>query len=275
MSARGGGIAGCLTSMAGLLVAEAARADWALNLPRGVTPFSNEVYQLHMLILGICCVIGAGVYGVIFYSIFKFRKSKGAVPANFHHNTKAEFIWTMLPLLILIGMAIPATRSLMNMENVADPALTIKVTGYQWKWGYEYVGEDVSLFSTITEDSNSARLLRSGVDLSQIENYLLDVDNYLVIPINTKIRVLTTAADVIHAWWVPEFGWKRDAIPGFINESWLVVQEPGIYRGQCTELCGKDHGFMPIVVEAVSPEAFDDWLQERKPPESLSVAGDL
>jgi cytochrome c oxidase subunit 2 len=241
-----------------------AWAAWTLNLTRGVTPYSREVYWLHMVILWICVIIGVGVFSAIFYSLLKFRKSQGAVAAQFHHSTAAEITWTVIPILILIGMAVPATKALIMMEDTANSDLTIKVTGYQWKWGYEYLEDGIQFFSTLDPQSNAARQLRSGTDPRQIENYLLDVDNHVVIPTHTKVRFLTTAADVIHAWWVPDLGWKRDAVPGFINESWVVVDKPGIYRGQCTELCGKDHGFMPIVVEAVPAEEYRAWVERQR-----------
>ncbi|MEM7540127.1 MAG: cytochrome c oxidase subunit II [Pseudomonadota bacterium] len=252
-----------------------ASADWALNLTRGVTPYSNTVYDLHMLILGICTVIGIVVFGVMFYSMLRFRKSKGAVPATWHEDTRAEIAWTLVPLLILVGMAFPATKALIQMEDVANADMTIKVTGYQWKWHYDYIDDDIQFFSTIDADSNAARRMDSGIDPASVEHYLLDVDNYVVVPVNKKIRFLTTAADVIHAWWVPDLGWKRDAIPGFINESWATIQQPGVYRGQCAELCGKDHGFMPVVVRAVSQEEYEQWVAQMKgdAPATAAVAG--
>lgn len=239
-----------------------ALADWDLNLPRGVTPYSNAIYDLHMLITGICVVIAVVVFGVLFYSMFTFRKSKGAEAAQWHESTKAEIIWTIIPFLILVGMAVPATKALIMMEDVSGADMTIKITGYQWKWQYEYLGEGISFFSTITRDANAARQRGSGIDPTTIDHYLRDVDKRVIVPVGKKIRYLTTAADVIHAWWVPALGWKRDAIPGFINESWALIEETGVYRGQCAELCGKDHGYMPIVVEAVSEEDYAKWTQE-------------
>lgn len=239
-------------------------AEWGLNLTQGVTPFSNEIYDLHMLILWICVFIGIGVYGVMFYSMWKFRKSQGAVAAQWHESTTVEAVWTILPLLVLVGLAVPATKALIMMEDVSDPDLTIKVTGYQWKWHYEYLDDGISFYSSLDTDSNTARALNSGVDPASVENYLLEVDNHVVVPVNKKIRFLTTAGDVIHSWWVPDLGWKRDAIPGFINESWATITKPGIYRGQCAELCGKDHGFMPVVVEAVSEADYAAWVEGKK-----------
>ena len=241
-----------------------AMAEWGLNLPRGVTPFSREIYDLHMLILGICCVIGVVVFGAMFYAMFAFRKSKGAQAAQWHESTKVEILWTLIPFLILIGMAIPATTALIKMEDVSGADMTIKVTGYQWKWHYQYIDDGIGFFSTIAQDSNVARQLKSGVDPTTVEHYLLNVDKHLVVPVGRKIRFLTTAGDVIHAWWVPALGWKRDAVPGYINESWAFIEEAGVYRGQCAELCGKDHGFMPIVVEALSADAYDKWLADMK-----------
>ncbi len=251
----------------------AAMADWGLNLPRGVTPFSNTVYDLHMLVLGVCVVIGLVVFGLILYSIIVFRKSAGAKAAQWHESTKVEILWTLVPFLILIGMAVPATHALIMMENVSNADMTIKVTGYQWKWHYQYVNEGINFYSTIDNDSNMARQLKSGVDPKTVPNYLLEVDNHLVVPVGKKIRFLTTAGDVIHAWWVPALGWKRDAIPGYINESWAEIQTPGTYRGQCAELCGKDHGFMPIVVDALSAEDYDAWVTKMKADTQHADAG--
>jgi cytochrome c oxidase subunit 2 len=242
----------------------AASAEWALNLTEGVTPYSRTVYDLHMLVLGVCTVIGIVVFGLMFCSMVKFRKSAGARAAQWHESTKVEVMWTLVPFLILIGMAVPATKALIMMEDVSGSDLTIKVTGYQWKWHYQYVDSGISIFSTLDNDSNNARQLGSGIDTSSVEHYLLNVDNRLILPVNRKIRFLTTAGDVIHAWWVPALGWKRDAIPGFINESWALIEQPGVYRGQCAELCGKDHGFMPIVVEALPEAEYDAWVEKMK-----------
>lgn len=242
------------------LFAGTAKADYALNMTQGVTPLSHDIYHLHMLILWICTIIGAGVFAVMFWSIFNHRKSKGAVPAKFHHNTAAEIIWTIIPVVILVSMAVPATKTLQKMEDVSGADMTIKVTGYQWKWHYDYLEEGIGFFSVLAKDSNEIRQLGSGKDPHGADHYLRNVDNPLVVPIKKKIRILTTAADVIHAWWVPALGWKRDAIPGYINESWAYIEKPGIYRGQCAELCGKDHGFMPIVVKAVTEDEYYDWV---------------
>ena len=237
----------------------AALAEYQLNLPRGVTPVSERAYDLHMLIFAICCVIAVVVFGVMFYSIVKHRKSRGVEAAQFHEDTRIEVIWTLVPVLILVGMAIPATKALVAMEDTSNADMTIQVTGYQWKWKYDYLDEEISFFSNM---STTAEEIAGEVPRSK--NYLLDVDEPLVVPTHQKIRILTTAADVIHAWWVPELGFKRDAIPGFINESWAYIKEPGVYRGQCAELCGKDHGFMPIVVVAKAEDEYRQWVSDVK-----------
>jgi cytochrome c oxidase subunit 2 len=199
----------------------------------------------------------------MFTSIVLHRKSRGHEAAQFSHSTKAEIAWTIIPVLILIAMAIPATTALVKMESPTGTEMTVKITGFQWKWKYEYMESDISFISTLAEDSNIARQLGSGIDPSSVPNYLLDVDNPLVLPVGKKIKFLITADDVIHAWWVPDFGWKRDAIPGFINEGWVLIEEPGTYRGQCAELCGQDHGFMPIVVEAVEADEYAAWVESK------------
>ncbi|MFT5063117.1 MAG: cytochrome c oxidase subunit 2 [Gammaproteobacteria bacterium] len=246
-------------------VSSSAFAEMGLNMPVGVTAISKEVYQLHMAIFWICVVIGVAVFGVMFYSVFAHRKSRGAVAATFHHSTTVEIVWTIIPFVILMAIAIPAARTLVKMENTRGAEMSIKITGYQWKWHYDYVGEDVDYYSTLTSESNEARQLGSGIDVTKVENYLTDVDKPLIVPTNTKIRVLITSADVIHAWWMPAFAVKKDAIPGYINETWFEVQEPGTYRGKCAELCGRDHGFMPIVVIAMEPSEYKAWLEKQKP----------
>lgn len=248
-----------------------ARADYTLNLTQGVTQLSNDVYNLHMLILWICVFIGIAVFGTMFYSIYHHRKSKGHKAEQFHENTTIEIIWTIIPTLILVGMAIPATKTLVEMDDVQEAEMSIKVTGWQWKWEYEYLDNGIHFFSTLDEASNRARQVGSGIDPRSVPNYLLNVDHPLVVPVNTKIRFLFTAADVIHSWWVPELGWKKDTVPGFINEAWTYVEKPGTYRGQCTELCGKDHGFMPIVVIAMEQEEYSAWVEEQK-AEAVAVA---
>ncbi len=233
---------------------------WQLNMGRGVTPLSHAAYDAHMYVLWACVAIGVIVFGAMAYAMFKFRKSKGAVPAQFTHNMTAEIIWTTVPVLILIGLCIPATQGLMKMYDTRDSEITVKVTGYQWMWKYEYMGQDVEFTSRLDRKHDEVR--QSGVDArtANLPHYLLEVDNALVLPVNTKIRFVITADDVIHAWWVPALGWKQDAIPGIVNEAWADIDTPGVYRGQCAELCGKDHGFMPIVVKAVSKADFKTWL---------------
>ena len=255
------------------LASGTALADYALNLTEGVTPTSHRVYELHMAILYIVTAIGVVVFGVMGWSIFHHRKSKGAVAHQFHHSTITEIIWTTVPILILVVIAVPATKTLIFMEQTGDAEMTIKVTGYQWKWKYDYLDEGISFFSALHQDSNEARQMDSGIDPNTVENYLLDVDKPLVLPVETKIRILTTAADVIHAWWVPALGWKRDAIPGFINDNWTYIEEPGVYRGQCTELCGKDHAYMPIVLNAVSKEEYAAWVEEQKAEQIEAASG--
>jgi cytochrome c oxidase subunit II len=258
---------GRVAAGAGLsLVAQAsAWADWGLNMPRGVTAISNEVYELHMLIFGICVAIAVVVFGAMIWSIIYHRKSRGVEPAKFSHSTKVEIVWTVIPIIILVAMAVPAAGTLIRMEDTRGSDMTVKVTGYQWMWHYEYLDEQISFFSRLSDDSNRARQLRSGVDVRGVDNYLLDVDRPLVVPVGAKVRLLLTANDVIHSWWVPDFGGKKDAIPGFINEFWFQAEVPGTYRGQCAELCGRDHGFMPVVVEVLPAEEYTAWLAANSP----------
>ena len=239
------------------------------NLPPGVTPLAEDMYRLHMEVFWICVVIAVAVFGAMIYSLVKFRHSQGAIPdTTMVHSTKVEIIWTIIPVLILVVMAIPAASVILKMEDTRNSELSIKVTGYQWKWEYEYLdaGQGIDFFSTLAQSSNFARELRSGVDPNTVPNYLLDVDHPLVIPSGTKVRLLLTSQDVIHAWWVPDFGAKRSAVPGFVNELWFKVDagKEGIYRGQCTSLCGRDHGFMPIVVDVRTPDDFKKWVGEQK-----------
>ena len=243
-------------------LAPLASAAWGdLNMPVGVTELSREIYYLHQLILWVCVVIAIAVFSVMIYSIVKFRKSQGAVPdTKMLHSTRVEIVWTVVPVLILVAMAIPAARGLMNIEDSRNVEMNVKVTGYQWKWQYNYIDEDVSYFSTLAQASNEARQVNAGIDVHSVDNYLLEVDNPLVVPVNKKVRMLVTAADVIHNWWVPDFGMKKDAIPGYINELWFRADKVGTYRGQCAELCGRDHGFMPIVVDVLSKGDFEAWL---------------
>ena len=241
-----------------------ALADWDLNLTKGVTPISREIYDMHMVTLWVVTVIGVLVFGVMFWSIFHHRKSKGAKASNFSHSTTVEIIWTIVPTVIIIALAIPATKLLIKMDDTSEAKITIKATGIQWKWKYDYLDEDITLYSSLDPKSQEIAQRDSGQDPMEYENYLLDVDEPLVVPINTKLRILTTAEDVIHAWWVPDLGWKRDAIPGFINDNWAIIEKAGTYRGNCTEICGKGHGYMPIVVKAVSMEDYEAWVDDKK-----------
>ncbi|GAA5192918.1 cytochrome c oxidase subunit II [Ferrimonas gelatinilytica] len=229
------------------------------NMTPGVTEISQQVYSLHMTIFYICCAIAFVVFGVMIISLIRHRKSKGATPAHFHESTKVEIAWTVVPFLILIGMAVPATSTLIAMEDPSDADLTIQITGSQWKWHYQYFGEDVGFYSLLS--TPKAQIENQA---AKGENYLLEVDKPLVLPTNRKVRFLLTSDDVIHSWWVPAFAVKKDANPGFINEAWTRVTEPGIYRGQCAELCGKDHGYMPVVVEVLPEAEFDLWLEQQK-----------
>ena len=252
---------------ASMLLATPAMAEWGLNLPKGVTELSQEAYRLHMLILWWCVAIAAVVFGAMIYSLVKFRKSQGVQPdTKMTHSTTAEIVWTVIPIVILVVMAIPAARGLIKIEDMRGSEISVKVTGYQWKWHYDYLEEGVGFFSTLDRASNHARMKDSGIDPGTVPDYLLNVDNPMVVPVNTKIRILLTAGDVIHAWWVPDFGIKKDAIPGFVTELWFNAQEIGTYRGQCAELCGRDHGFMPVVVEVKSKEDYEAWLQAKKQP---------
>ncbi len=253
--------------VAAMLAAPGALAEYGLNLPRGVTPISQEAYDMHMLIFWVCVVIAIVVFGVMFFSIFSHRKSKGAVAAQFHESTTVEILWTVVPFLILVGMAIPATKALVNMEDTSNSDLSIKVTGYQWKWGYEYIDDDISFISSLaTPHGQIYNQTPKG------DHYLREVDNPLVVPINKKVRLLITANDVIHSWWVPKLGMKKDAIPGFINSMWIKVEKEGTYRGQCAELCGKDHGFMPIVVVAKNEADYAQWVSDQKSASAADAA---
>ena len=241
------------------VLASRLQAAWDVNMSRGATEVSRSVFDLHMTIFWICVVIGVVVFAAMFWSMFAHRRSADRQPAHFHENTRIEVLWTVIPLLILIGMAVPATRTLIHIYDTSESDLDIQVTGYQWKWHYKYLGQDVEYFSNLTTPREQI-----GNQAAKGEHYLLEVDSPLVIPVGAKVRFLITSADVIHSWWVPALALKKDAIPGFVNESWTRIEEPGLYRGQCTELCGKDHGFMPVVVEAKSQADFSVWLAERK-----------
>ncbi|KPK40653.1 MAG: hypothetical protein AMJ69_01500 [Gammaproteobacteria bacterium SG8_47] len=258
-------------ALLGLLGSGGALAD-ELNMTPGVTSISREVYDLHMLVMWICTIVGIGVFGVIIYSIINHRKSKGAQAAQFHESTTVEIVWTIIPFIVLIAIAIPATKALLDLEDSSDPDMTIKVTGWQWKWEYEYLDDGIHFFSNLDAESNKARQRNSGIDPASVDHYLLNVDKPLVVPINKKIRFLLTANDVIHSWWVPALGFKKDTIPGFINDAWARIEQPGIYRGQCAELCGKDHGFMPIVVEAKTEEDYKKWLVAQKEARAAELA---
>jgi cytochrome c oxidase subunit 2 len=247
-------------------------AEMRLNLQQPETVIAHEIYHLHTLILVICVIIFVVVFGAMFYALWKHRKSVGHRAEQFHENTTVEILWTVIPFLILIGMAIPATKTILAMKDSSNPDMSIKVTGYQWKWRYDYLNEDISFYSNLT------------TPVEQIENrapkgehYLLEVDNPLVVPVGKKVDVLITANDVIHSWWVPAFGVKQDGIPGFVRDAWFKVEQPGTYRGQCAELCGKDHGFMPIVVEAVTEDKYKEWVaqqQGKKAQASAASAAD-
>ncbi|WP_040534137.1 cytochrome c oxidase subunit II [Legionella drancourtii] len=248
-----------LMTMLGALIAGqpvfAAADNWQLNMYEGVTPISKDIYHLHMVCMVVCAIIGVVVFGVMIYSLIHHRKSKGYKPASFHDNPRLEVIWSLIPFLILIGLAVPATRVLIRMDDTKQSEVTVKIVGYQWRWQYEYLDQGITYFSTLSTPS-------SQIQNKQEKNewYLLEVDKPLVLPINKKVRLLVTSNDVIHSWWVPELGIKRDAIPGFMYEAWATIEKPGTYRGQCAELCGINHGFMPIVVEAVSQADFDKWV---------------
>jgi cytochrome c oxidase subunit 2 len=243
-------------------LAMAAPDPYQLNLPEPQTVIAQQIYDQHTMVLWICLAIFIGVFGVMFYSVVKHRKSKGYPAANFHHSTTVEIIWTAIPFLILMGMAFPATKTVIAMKDTSNPDITVKATGYQWKWGYDYLtgeGEGISFLSNLSTPKDQIdNAAPKG------ENYLLEVDNPLVVPTGKKVRVLITANDVLHAWWVPALGVKQDAIPGFIRDVWFNIEKPGTYRGQCAELCGKEHGFMPIVVEAVEPEKYAQWVADQK-----------
>lgn len=242
-----------------LLIPGVASAEYGLNFQEPVTEIASELLELHNMITLIVTVITIIVFGVMFWSILFHRKSSGRQPATFHDNSKLEVVWTIIPFLILVGMAVPSTKTLLKMDDTSGSDMTIKITGYQWKWKYEYPDHGVSYFSNLsTPKEQIYENAKKG------ENYLLEVDNEVVLPVGKKIRMLVTANDVIHAWWVPQLGVKKDAIPGYVNEMWTKIDKPGVYRGQCAELCGKDHGFMPIVVRAVSEDEFNKWASVQK-----------
>ncbi|MXS84856.1 cytochrome c oxidase subunit II [Nitrosomonas sp. HPC101] len=239
------------------------------NLPEPQTPIAQEIYDQHMMALWICLAIFVGVFGVMGYSIVKHRKSVGYKAANFHHSTTIELIWTAIPVLILIAISWPATKTVIAMKDTSEADITIKATGYQWMWGYDYIqgeGEGISFYSQLSTPQDQIRN-----QAPKGEDYLLEVDNRVVVPTGKKIRVLMTANDVIHAWWVPALGVKQDAIPGFIRDAWFKVEKPGIYRGQCAELCGKEHGFMPVIVEVMEQEKYSQWVADKQKTASAAV----
>ncbi len=254
---------GWLFALPLMLFSSMALAGWDdINMREGVTEISRRVYELHMIIFAVCVVIGIVVFGTMIVSMLMHRKSLGVEPADFHENHKLEILWTIIPIVILVTMAVPATTTLNAMYDSGDPEIDIEVRGYQWKWQYTYINDDpakeiqfTSNLLTPPEEYNNQAPKR--------EQYLLDVDNPVVIPINTRVRFLVTAEDVIHSFWVPDFAVKKDAIPGFVHEAWTVVEEPGIYRGQCAELCGAYHGFMPIEVHAVEQDEYDAWIEQK------------
>jgi cytochrome c oxidase subunit II len=269
-------LAALASSLACILPAQAAESGWGqLNMTQGVTDISRKIYSLHMEIFWICVVIAVIVFGAMIYSIVTFRKSKGAVAdVTLVHNTTVELIWTTLPVAILVFMAIPAAKTLVEIEDTTKTDLSIKVTGFQWGWQYDYLDSGVAYYSRLDRKSDAARELMSGIDVNTVDHYLLNVDRPLVVPVGAKVRLLITGADVIHSWWVPAFGVKKDAIPGFVNEAWFKVDadKPGLYRGQCAELCGRDHGFMPIVVDVRSKEDFEAWLKGKATEQKQAAA---
>ena len=254
-----------LFGLVGLGAVPSAFAAWDLNMRKGVTEISHAVYDLHMTIFWVCVAIGVVVFGVMFYSMYHHRKSRGAVADDFHESTKLEVIWTAIPFAILVIMAIPATQVLIKMYDASDSDIDIKVMGYQWKWSYEYLGQDLGNGDNLAFFSNLSTPREEVYnEVDKNPNYLLEVDEPLVIPANKKVRFLISANDVIHAFWVPDFAVKKDAIPGFINEAWTIVPEPGIYRGQCAELCGEAHGYMPIVVKVVPENEYVAWVENKR-----------
>ncbi|HLW24210.1 MAG TPA: cytochrome c oxidase subunit II [Steroidobacteraceae bacterium] len=279
--ARAGALIAAATAWLGSAAAhagsESPNTSNGLNLPYGVTGLAHSIYDLHMECFWICVGIAVVVFGAMIYSLIAFRHSKGAIPdKTMLHSTKVEIIWTIIPVVILVVVAIPAAELIIKLEDAPPPDLSIRVTGYQWKWQYQYMdaAEGIDFFSTLKQDSNFARELHSGIDPASIPNYLLEVDHPLVIPSGTKVRLLLTSDDVIHAWYVPDFGLKRSAIPGFINELWFEVDpgKEGIYRGQCAALCGRDHAFMPIVVDVRTPDEFKKWVDQQKAASKQAAA---
>ena len=253
-----------------LFTPQLAFAEFGLNLPEGVTSVSRNIYGLHMKIFWVCVVIAVLVFGAMIWSMIFHRKSKGAVASNFHESTKVELAWTIIPLIILIILAVPATKVMVDLEKTDEADMTVKITGYQWKWQYEYLENDVSFFSSLSEKNRKE--MDDPVARENAENYLLEVDNPLVLPVGKKIRFLMTSNDVIHSWWMRDFGVKQDANPGYINDAWATIEKAGTYRGQCTELCGKDHGFMPVVVIAKPQAEYDAWVTEQEAKQKAIAA---
>ncbi|TQV88801.1 cytochrome c oxidase subunit II [Aliikangiella coralliicola] len=250
-----------LTALLGLALSGVVQATADLNMRPGVTETSLEAYDLHMMVVWVMTVIAVVVFGLMFYSIIFHRRSKNPTPATWSHSTTVEFIWTAIPFIILIALTIPAVKLLIKMEDASNPDMSVQITGSQWKWHYKYLDHNIEFFSNLNSPQQTEHFEQPGIAAEP--NYLLDVDNELVIPANKKVRFLVTADDVIHSWWVPELAVKKDAIPGFINETWTKVPKPGVYRGQCTELCGKWHGFMPVVVRVVTEAEFDQWVAKK------------
>ncbi len=250
-------------SVLGMVWASAASADFALNMREGITELSAETYALHMLVFWVCVAIGFIVFGVMIVSLFLHRKSRGVKPASFSHSTVAEVIWTVIPCLILFFMAVPAAETMIKLEDSRNPDMSIVVTGYQWRWHYKYQNEGIEFYSSLALPSMQARMKNSGVDPFSVDNYLLEVDRPLVVPLGAKVRILLTSNDVVHSWFVPDLAIKKDAIPGMVNETWFRADVAGTYRGQCAELCGKDHGYMPIVVEVLEADAYAAWIAAR------------
>lgn len=265
------GLAGVFAAAA--MAGGLAHAAFPLNLTEGVTSISREAYRLHMLALWVCVVIAVIVFGAMAWSIYFHRKSRGAVAASFHDNTRVEIVWSIVPFLVLVGLAIPATTALIAMHDTSNADLTIKITGQQWNWRYDYLKEDIGFVSSLDGKSAAAAKLGSGVDPRSVEHYLLDVDRPVVVPVGKKLRFLLNASDVIHSWWVPDLGFKKDAIPGFVNEIWARIDTPGTYRGQCTELCGVGHGFMPVVLIAMNEPDYLAWLTDQRAAAAKAKAG--
>ena len=251
-----------LTALLGLVLSSVVQATADLNMRPGVTETSLEAFDLHMAVIWVMTAIAAVVFGLMFYSMFAHRKSNNPTPATWSHSTTVEFIWTVIPFIILIALTIPAVKLLIKMEDASDPDMSVVVTGSQWKWHYKYMDHDIEFFSNLKTPQQEENFNLEAAQNN--ENYLLDVDNELILPANKKVRFLVTADDVIHSWWVPDLAVKKDAIPGFINETWTKVPKTGTYRGQCTELCGKWHGYMPVVVKVVTEAEFEQWIAKKK-----------